>query len=319
MSQHAVLGAPPTSPGARRLRAGERLRSVPAAGEQHFVLRDDMPVGHPLFNDTPNPHDPLMFVELIRRAGLHVGHRNFGVPAERPALFYRFALRLSDPAVWQECAEGARLALEMRAEPTRTVAGVPRSLRLGGTLRLDGAEGCSGSAELVFVTPTVARNHRATSRLAALARTPADGGPRPGRRPAAPSLVGRCTPDSVVVSQPVRQGATLTTTVLVDPSHPVFFTEATDSVPGLLLVEALRQSALLAVASDGAAPCPTALNRLSVHLRGHAELDLPLLCTARTEPGGIDGTGRRLTRTLLTLRQAGRITAQAEAVTAEAG
>ncbi|MFJ2239670.1 AfsA-related hotdog domain-containing protein [Streptomyces sp. NPDC087859] len=318
MSQHAVLGALDTTAVARRLVHSEHPHSAPA-GEQRFVLRDDMPLGHPLFNDTPGLHDPLVFVELVRRAGLHVGHRHFGVPVERPALFYRFALRLSDPAVWQDSAEGARLALEMRAEPTRTVAGVPRSLRLGGTLRLEGAEACTGSAELVFVTPTVARNHRATSRLGALVRTPAADGPRPGTRPAAPSLVGRCTPDNVVVSEPVRQASTLTTTVLVDPSHPVFFTEATDSVPGLLLVEALRQSALLAVASDGAAPCATALTWLSVHLRGHAELDLPLTCTARSAPGGIDALGRRLTRVLLTLRQAGRTTAQAEAVTAEAG
>jgi hypothetical protein len=196
---------------------------------------------------------------------------------------------------------------------------VPRSLRLGGTLQLDGTEGCTGSAELVFVTPTVARNHRAKSRLAALAGAPVAVGPRPGTRPADPSLVGRCTPDNVVVSEPVREASTLTTTVLVDPSHPVFFKEAADSVPGLLLVEALRQSALLAVATDGAPPCPTTLTRLSVHLRGHAELDLPLTCTARTEPGGIDATGRRLTRIRLTLHQAGRTTAQAEAVTAETG
>jgi hypothetical protein len=315
MSQHAVLGTLDTTAVARGLIRSERPHSAPP-GEQRFVLRDEMPLGHPLFNDTPGPHDPLLFVELVRQAGLHVGHRHFGVPLERPALFYRFALRLSDPAVWQDSAAGARLALEMRAEPTRTVAGVPRSLRLGGTLRLDGTEGCTGSAELVFVTPTVARNHRATSRLAALVRTPADG-PRPGTRPAAPSLVGRCTPDNVVVSEPVRQASALTTNVLVDPSHPVFFTEATDSVPGLLLVEALRQSALLAVASEGAAPCATALTWLSVHLRGHAELDLPLSCTARSEPGGIDATGHRLTRVPLTLRQAGRTIAQAEAVTAE--
>ncbi|WP_419992797.1 AfsA-related hotdog domain-containing protein [Streptomyces boninensis] len=295
----------------RQLHHQQRPRGAPPS-EERFIVRSEMPQRHPLFNDDPLRHDPQVFVELTRRAGLHIGHRHFDVPAERPGLYYRFMQRITNTDAWAAAGDAARLALDLRATPTVTVAGVPRGLRLSGAMAVGGVPGCKGTAELVFVTPTVARNHRAASRIAALGAAAEPGGGR-ARRPADPAEVGRVDPDNVVVSIPTREGRAYTTVVLVDPDSTVFFADAADSVPGLLLVEALRQSAVLAAGhGHGLAPQCTALTELTVHVRGHAELDLPLWCVAGPEPAGLDTEGRRCVRVNLMLRQADKVTAQAQ-------
>ncbi|MCX3059915.1 AfsA-related hotdog domain-containing protein [Streptomyces beihaiensis] len=319
MSRHAApgdLGAPAV---ARQLVHRERPHDAPS-GEERFRLDADMPLRHPLFNDDPERRDAHVFLELLRGAGLGIGHRHFNVPTERAGVFYKFALRLTDPRVWCGPAENIPLALELRAWPTKSVAGVPRGLRLAGALEIDGRPGCDGSAELVFLTPTVARNHRAASRLAALGRAASGAGRVKAGQPVEPAEVGRVDPDNVVVARPRRTGSVLRSQVLVDVDHPVFFAEGADSVPGLLLVEAVRQGSLLAAGRvHGLKAHASTLTSMSVHVRGHGELDLPLRCTAVADGADQDDEGRRRIRIGLRLEQAGKVTAEAQTVVTETG
>ncbi|MER7764663.1 AfsA-related hotdog domain-containing protein [Streptomyces sp. NPDC097619] len=305
------LPRPPAEPGSGSGTAGER-----------FVLAAGLPCGPSLFRDASGGHDTQLFTEIVRQLGLSLGHRYFGVPAERACLFVRMGWSVPDPAVWRAGAAGGRprMSMDIGAVPTKVVGGVPRGLRLTGALDIDGAPGCAGSAELVFLPPAVARTHRATSRLAAVSA----GGPRPDgagavRPSAAPGAVGRAEAADVVVSVPEGRGEVTTTAIVVDPGHPVFFLDGTDSVPGLLLVEAVRQTALLAAGRrHGFAPAETALTGLAVHFRGFAELDLPLSCTAVTGPVGRDGAGRPCATVRLTVSQLGKVTAEAEITAARA-
>ncbi|MGW0737458.1 AfsA-related hotdog domain-containing protein [Streptomyces sp. NPDC002851] len=307
-------------------------RTAPGA-EERFTLAGEMPVGHPLFGDAPGRHDSLVFLEIVRQAGPFLGYRGLGVPAERPCLFSRLALRLADTSVWDaagvgaeagaEAGTGAAMAVDLRVAPTKSVHGVPRGFRLSGALELDGALGCTGAAELVCLAPGVARQHRASARLATLAarEAPYPAGPAP--RPVAPGEVGRGDAANVVVSEPVpvRGVDGLVSVLVVDPAHPVFFAEATDSVPGLLLVEAVRQSAMLAVGRVvGLDVRRTVLTSLALHIRGFAELDLPVECTAvpQRESGERGATGEiRVVRSSLTMAQAGRVVVEADVVAVE--
>ncbi|MDG4862922.1 AfsA-related hotdog domain-containing protein [Streptomyces sp. T-3] len=315
MSQHTALEGLDVRTSAGLMERRLRPRDAPD-GEERFVLHGRMPQD-PLFADAPHHRDARVFVELIRQAGLQIGHQHFGVPAEHQCLFYKFTLRPDGLGATRPARPDARMALDLRATPTKTVAGVPRGLKLGGTMRAEGSWGCTGSAELVFLTPTVIRNHRSASRQAALAARPL---PAVVAEPADPGEVGRLEPDHVVVSAPVGEGSLLTMAVLVDPANRAFFTDSADSVPGLLLVEALAQGTLLTVGRvHGFATRHTVLTHMSVQVRGYAEPDLPLSCTARSEPGGIDSEGRRLAHVRLSLEQADRVTAQAEVVATETG
>ncbi|MFD9304942.1 AfsA-related hotdog domain-containing protein [Streptomyces sp. NPDC060048] len=298
---HLPKDPPPSGPG------------VPERDEERFALAGELPCGPSLFGDGAGGHDTQLFVEIFRQLGLSLGYRYFRVPAERACLFVGLDWAVADPAAWRGRGTGAHLALDVRATPTsRAASGVPRGLRLAGTLRIDGEPGCAGSAEVLFLPPAVARGHRATSRLAAVRGD----GPRPSgpARPLAdPGAVGRTDPGDVVVCAPVVRGESSTTAIVVDPGHPVFFLDGADSVPGLLLVEALRQSAVLAAdRSHGFHPAETALTAMAVRFRGFAELDLPLSCTAVAGPVRRDAAGRVCAPIRLTVSQLGKVTAEAE-------
>ncbi|MGW6704453.1 AfsA-related hotdog domain-containing protein [Streptomyces sp. NPDC054956] len=293
--------------------------ALPEPDGERFLLAGELPDGHSLFHDGSGGHDTQLFVEIFRQLGLSLGYRYFRVPAERACLFVGLDWTVADPAVWRGRGPGAHLALDVRATPTTTAAGgVPRGLRLAGTLSIDGAPGCTGSAEVLFLPPTVARSHRATSRLAAVRGD----APRPAAaaRPLAdPGAVGRSDPGDVVVSAPVIRDGASTTAIVVDPGHPVFFLDGADSVPGLLLVEALRQSAVLAAGRHhGFRPAETALTEMAVRFRGFAELDLPLSCTAVAGPVRRDAAGRACAPIRLTVSQLGHVTAEAEITAARA-
>ncbi|AWZ04262.1 MULTISPECIES: AfsA-related hotdog domain-containing protein [unclassified Streptomyces] len=294
-------------------------RGAPEPDGERFALSGELPDAPSLFRDGAGGHDTQLFVEIFRQLGLSLGYRYFRVPAERACLFVGLDWAVADPAVWRRRGPGAHLAVDVRATPTTTTpGGAPRGLRLAAALRIDGEPGCTGSAEVLFLPPAVARDHRATSRLAAVS---ADA-PRPYGPPrplAEPGSVGRTDPADVVVRAPVTRGESSTTALVIDPGHPVFFLDGADSVPGLLLVEALRQSAVLAAGrSHGFRPELTALTALAVRFRGFAELDLPLSCTAVAGPVRPDAAGRASAPIRLTVSQLGKVTAEAEITAARA-
>ncbi len=85
-----------------------------------------------------------------------------------------------------------------------------------------------------------------------------------------------------------------------------------------MLLEAVRQTALLAVHRAGGAPAERLVPAtLHLHFRGYAEADLPLRATVVTGPAGLDARGRRLVPLTLTLAQAGRAVLEARTTVAE--
>lgn len=293
------------------------LLDSPSVGEEHFTLTGAMPLRHPLFNDGPGHfHDFQVIAEIIGEMGEFVGQRYFGVPTDRTGLFYRFALELTDLERWRSRPAGPQLTTQLRIRPTRVVGGVPRSLEFQCEAHLDGTRCLTGNASLLFLAPVLSRNYSRLSRGTALdlaGRQEADG---PAPQPADPSEVGRTDPRNVVVSEPTEAtGYRLTTQVLAPPHHQVFATAADeDHVAGLLLLEALRQTALLTAGRTyGFTAARSTLGSVNVHFRGYAEQELPLRCVAVPGLLGHDVHGRPSVPVTLTVAQHGRVVAEATA------
>jgi hypothetical protein len=175
-------------------------------------------------------------------------------------------------------------------------------------MEVDGIASCTGHADLGFPAPDGHRQHRLVSRPWAGARGL-------GNRPPAadPHTVGRCDPRNVVVSTPVGSDDALCTELLVDSGHPVFFPGSSEFVPGILLVEAIRQtSMLIAARTRGFSALHTCVTRASVRFRGDAALDLPLTCTAHADPVGGDPDGKPSARIRSTIEQLDQVVAEAE-------
>lgn len=258
------------------------LLDAPSIGDEHFVLTGELPRRHPLFNDGPaHFHDLQVTTETIREIGEFVGHRYFGVPADRPGLFYRFTLDLTELRAWRTADPDpgagpdrrSRMTAHIKATPANLINGVPRGLDFDIEVGIDDIPCGRGTAGLVFLMPVLHRKHVAYLRQAVRAVPEMDDAPDTPPRPVSPAEVGRSAPGNVVVGEPSGTPDRLSTWVLGQGVSPVF--AGTDGqVSGLHLLEALRQTSLLAAgAATGwgppAACCP------------------PSTCTSAATPSGI--------------------------------
>ncbi|WP_330239496.1 hypothetical protein [Streptomyces sp. NBC_00525] len=285
--------------------------NAPSLGEEHFTLVGDTPVAHPLFNDGPGRfHDLQIATTGVRDVGELVGHRYFGVPEDRPGLFYRFSLDLTDLSAWRTGPAGAGAVMETRlsARPANVVAEVPRGLDFHLDVRIDGRPCAAGSAGMVFLMPKLYRKHVAHARQAMRAVPELNDAPDGPPRPAAAAEVSRCAGENVVISEPVDASrGRISSWVLSAPVSPVF--DVTDArqegqFSGLHLLEALRQCSLLAAGrAHGLDPERSTPGACQVHFRGQAERALPLRCVAVAGPLDRDPEGRPSVPVTLTLTQ----------------
>ncbi|WP_214412385.1 AfsA-related hotdog domain-containing protein [Sphaerisporangium fuscum] len=99
--------------------------------------------------------------------------------------------------------------------------------------------------------------------------------------PVDPALVGRDRPEDVVLAQGSPDGGW---PLRVDPAHPVLFDHEVDHVPGMALMEAMRQAALLVTH-----PVPVVPAKMYATFRRYVELTDPCQVHAHPEaplPGG---------------------------------
>ncbi|MEE1781607.1 AfsA-related hotdog domain-containing protein [Streptomyces sp. SP17BM10] len=299
------------------------LLDAPGLGEEHFMLTGELPVRHPLFNDGPGLfHDLQTVTESVREIGEFVGHRYFGVPVNRTGLFHGFALTLTDLAAWRVVpGRRPRLSTEIRATPVNVVNGVPRGLDFRLLARVDGAPCATGSAGLVFLMPKLYGNLRAHNRRAVRETPELDERPVGPVHAADPAEVGRAGAANVVVARPDQDSRErLSTWVLTRGVGPVFAaaehrSPGDERLPGLHLLESLRQSSLLAAGrARGLTAERCVLASLDVRFRGEAEAALPLRCLAEAGPVGRDAHGRPSVPVTVTLTQCRRTVAEARTV-----
>ncbi|MFG2484590.1 AfsA-related hotdog domain-containing protein [Streptomyces virginiae] len=310
------------------LQASHALDAAGGPGEENFTLVGATPLTHPLFNDGPGHfHDPQIAAEAVREAGEFVGHRYFGVPDDRPGLFYRFALDLTDLAAWRTAPDLSRpvpLATHITARPAGSALEVPRGLDLRLRVSVDGRPCATGVAGLVFLTSERYREHVEHSREARQvapdtwnAPDGPDGPDGPGRpdgppRPADSAETGRRTPENVVIGEPTEVSRGRIGTWLLPTRVSPVFTGEDGRFSGLHLLEALRQTSLLAAGRvHGLDAARSTLGGCRVHFRGPAERDQPVRCVAVTGRPGRDDEGRPTVAVTLTLTQRRRAVAEA--------
>lgn len=213
-------------------------------GEGRFEVGAQWPRRHSFFGPrTPAFHDPMLYAETVRQAGLLIAHRAYGVP-----LSHSF---LSDHKVYSVSEAG--LATEGR--PIDVVLLVSahevehRGKNVGG-MRLDyecvrdGQRIGTASVRWRCVSPAVYRRVRGDH----FAATPFQAAVLPA---VAPALVGRDRAEDVLVAETPTDG---TWSLRFDPDHSALFDHAVDHVPGMVLIEGARQAALLAVGDPYAIP-----------------------------------------------------------------
>lgn len=297
------------------------LSDVVPIGDYEFALRADMPRVHLLLNDSVEPHydfyDISLFVELGRQALMSAAHTHLGVPLERKLILTSFDLDADTPEPNLRQALPAPIDIHMRLKPT-----LDGDVIAGGecefSFEIDGRHrALSGGSFVVRTAPEYnalrgrVRERRQLPPLPEWAgagslgeRGTAGEGDRAGACPP-PELVGRSNPVNVLIGDPRGAGPEFTAEMVVDQLHAFFFDHPDEHVPGSLMIEAMRQMAMVCASrSYDLDPACAVVTWCKARFLGFAELEFPLECSAVLEPPRREN-GQLLVPARFTLRQPG--------------
>jgi hypothetical protein len=283
------------------------------AGPDGFAVAVQLPRAHTLWSDRrAGFHDPLMAVEAGRQATIMVSHAHYGVPRGLMMVARSSTMRVLDLEAFRDDGtnplEGWFL---MRLIDRRLHDGTPVGLTIAGDLMVGAVGGVGGSKAMSMTGTLVFTPQDDYDLLRAQARARRRLVPAPPHLPVAPELVGRRFPGNVVVGEyPSLLGETgpaAERPLIVDPANPAFFDHPLDHVPGQLLLEAGRQSAILAAVEAGALPGPDCLvTSCGVAFDDFVELDAEAECAALVGPPADDAGTATAVSVRVSLRQAGR-------------
>jgi hypothetical protein len=242
-----------------------------------FSVSAQWPRAHGLHvSSDRSAYDPLLVVETVRQSGTLIAHTEYEVPMDQ-----HFVLQEFDVTTFPEHlavgAVPAELTIEVAFTDVQYRGRRPVGVRYTAEV-LRGAERVA-TAQVAFTCTSESVYRRLRG-----GRTPATVSalPLPPGLPAA--AVGRALSADVVLAP---AGPPHRWQLRVDTAHPVFFDHPLDHVPGMLLLEAVRQAVRV---RTGGARSPVSF-RIVFHKYG--ELDSPIWI----EAGGGGGTDIQVTGT----------------------
>ena len=245
-----------------------------------FLLAAQWPRGHSFYRTARGVHDPLLFAETVRQAGLLISHVGYKAPLAHAALMRNLSYDVT--AAGLVCAgTPTNLILSASCTDVRFRKDVLLGFQITTVLRrgLELEPVGIGRGELQCISPAAYRRLRGGAGAVSPSADPA-----PLPEPVSPALVGKDARADVVLS---RTDADDTWLLRCDTAHPVLFDHPVDHVPGMALIEAMRQAAHCMLY-----PQRTAMVRLKATFERYVELSEPTSVRAIIEDTEADGSVR---------------------------
>ncbi|MFC8528032.1 AfsA-related hotdog domain-containing protein [Nocardia sp. NPDC057227] len=273
-----------------------------------YLAGAQLPRMHAYYGDhTGTParlHDPLLVMETARQASIALTHEFFGAPLDSAFLVRTFNGIGVPGAAWECTPEPTNLVLAVDVPRVHRQAGAVSGLDM--VLEIAGPAGPLMTVDGSFSWTSPDRWARLRGAFRQSLELPPAPGPTVAAEPVPPGTVGRENRRNVIVGAPEQLGASaqagaggrgapehadatggagaspqigdaVRVPLAVDPLHPFLFDHHLDHVPGSVLLEAARQSALTLLNAESANP-----QLLSVTSRfdRFVELDLRTECRA---------------------------------------
>lgn len=232
-----------------------------------------LPRSHALHNEVENGvHDLLLILETGRQGMTIYGHIRLEVPEE--TAFVMSGLR-ADVIDWEAMRQGegpGELVIDVPSgKERRDRRGRVRGYTLTGTGSIDRRPAIQIDGEAVLIPAALYERVR-SAQVGDGTEIP------PAPEPVDPARVGRRLVRNVVVGDAVRREGELCCALIADVAHPSFFDHPLDHVPGMLMLEAARQAALLYLEELGWSPTETMLDGCEAHFTQYAALSPPASC-----------------------------------------
>ncbi|WP_170290618.1 ScbA/BarX family gamma-butyrolactone biosynthesis protein [Kitasatospora atroaurantiaca] len=239
----------------------------------HFILGAQWPRTHSFYRPVAGVHDPLLLAETIRQAGMLLAHAGYGVPLDYPFLLWDVSYQ-ADPARMTVEPTPVDLTIRATCHELRFRRGVLAGMRCDTDIYRDGERLGGGSMRLDCMPPETYARIRGPLLAAA-------------KRPMVPAQADYRGEAMDRVLEPT--GEPYHWRIQADRRHPVLFDHPVDHVPGMVLVEAMRQAAGRVAGRRVVAPFG-----LDADFVRYAELHLPVF--VRAFPGPLDENGGRVVR-----------------------
>ncbi|MFE2972873.1 ScbA/BarX family gamma-butyrolactone biosynthesis protein [Streptomyces sp. NPDC059340] len=275
------------------LLTGWEAAAEPAGPERpdEFAVSAQWPRSHSFFTQSGGYQDPMLLIESVRQIGSLLAHAEFGVPFGHQFLMWDMFFSTSPELL---VADAAPTEVELRTV-CRDI--VRRGRVLGGmrydvTVLREGRALATAGAAFSCTSPAVHRRLRAgrpttTDRVVPPAIDPAAVGHSDDRHVLLAEPKSR--PESELKSELKPEPGSVSGTgdrweLRVDTAHPTFFDHPVDHIPGMVLLEAARQAALVSTGMPDAL-----LVGLKSNFARYAEFDAPCWIEPQAEPHGTDG------------------------------
>ncbi|BAU83968.1 hypothetical protein SLA_3053 [Streptomyces laurentii] len=251
-------------------------------GPDTFVVSAQWPRGHSFYSSELGSYDPLMLCETVRQTFPLLAHAAYDMPFGYQ-LSWRTLRYEVDPACLYVNGVPAEVELRVSCSDIRYIRSLPASIRMRVEVVRDGVSFAVVETDFGCHSPEVYRRLRAGRGDVAGMFV---GAPAP-TFPLSPGLVARRRDQDVVLSPSGEPGRWR---LRVDTTHPVLFDHPVDHVPGMVLLESVRQAAHALNPYRGAA-LPVSMD---VRFSRYVEFDSPCWIEAEALPGSSAPGRRRL-------------------------
>ncbi|MFC8221486.1 ScbA/BarX family gamma-butyrolactone biosynthesis protein [Streptomyces sp. NPDC057362] len=276
-----------------------------------FVAGAQLPSSHAYFTDHSTPHavDPLLLLECCRQAETHAVHAHFGADPTTKFVLESWDAELPGLTRIPPSRGPADLVIEAQTSRSHRAGEVLRAMDYRMHLSLSGSPLGKVTMRVKYVSEGVYR---------ALRRRPDGVLPTSDDYRGAldqsglvdPRRVGRRRAENVVLLEPTVAGRDVRARLRVAGGHPSLFDHAQDHLPGMVLMEAGRQAALLAAEElDQVRADQLTVIRFSASFHAYSELDRPVTVVARRPEDEKVRSGDTID-VLVTFEQAGRTVAE---------
>lgn len=238
-------------------------------GEDRFLVAGQFPRTHTLFRGSNGAHDPLLLAEMLRQAGILLSHEVYTVPRGHRFLMGELSFRVDHSALVHG-AEPSNVVLDVEVQDVVRRRDEVTGLTVQIQFVVDGRVAGEGRGVVKHVKPGIYRRVRWGT-----------GPERTGSPVAIPTVEARevgVSDRSDVVVGPLLAGKRRAVRVAVE--HPAHFDHALDHVPGMLVLETLRQAARVELGRPGAQVVACELG-----FRNFLDLDRLTWCELDITPG----------------------------------
>ncbi|WP_175439228.1 ScbA/BarX family gamma-butyrolactone biosynthesis protein [Streptomyces vilmorinianum] len=251
------------------------LREGASSGS--YLAAAQLPRSHAYYGDhmlRPHSYDPILLLETARQAALAGAHAFFGVPRSHKFILTHLRIHLAHPELTTVGDSPFALHMDIRTGNIKLREG--RTVGLDYEVRMSVAGVMIGQASvgLRFKSPESYTRLRTSNRNGRSLPSSASPIGQVTGTLVDPALVGRTSPENVVLLDADSSEAMATAALHVPGGHPSMFDHPQDHIPGMVLAEAARQLALFtALDMCGISAARTLLTDLSVVFTKFGELD----------------------------------------------